>query len=267
MNVLLRHLSLYAALWRNSVTREMQFKLNFILWIFVELLWFALQLAFMAVLYGQTESIGGWGRWEVVLLVGVANLTQQLFTAVFLTNLTELSEHVRTGRLDFMLLLPVNTRFLVSLRKVDLGAYINATMACGVILYAGAHLHLRPTLLELFGFAVAVVAGLSIHYSLMFLLAGISFWTVRAQSAVWGYYNLFNIARLPDGAFPRGAFRAVFTWLLPMLLVANVPAKALIGRLTSPVDLLELCAMAAACFAVSEVFWRAALRRYSSASS
>ena len=46
----LRYAGLYGALWRNSVTREMSFKLNFVLWILVEFLWFALQLAFMSYL-------------------------------------------------------------------------------------------------------------------------------------------------------------------------------------------------------------------------
>ena len=46
-----RYLTIYAALWRTSVTREMSFKGNFILWIVVELLWFALQLCFIGVLY------------------------------------------------------------------------------------------------------------------------------------------------------------------------------------------------------------------------
>lgn len=262
-----RYLSLYGALWRNSVIRDMHFKVNFILWIVVEALWFFLQVAFMTVLYGQTENIGGWTRWEVIMLIGVANFTQQVFTAMFLTNFTELSEHVRTGRLDFILLLPVNARFLISLSKVDLSAYVNGAMAAVVIAYAGYRLDLHPSLVAFAAFGVALLAALTIHYSLMFILAAIAFWTVRAQSAVWGYYNLFNIARLPDGAFPEGAFRTVFTWVLPMILVANVPAKALVGRLTSWTELSRLCALAAISFWISEWFWRTGLRRYSSASS
>ena len=62
----------------------------------------------------------------MVLLVGASNFIQQLYQAFFLTNCTNLSELVRTGKLDFLLLLPVNTRFLVSLRVVDLGAFVNA---------------------------------------------------------------------------------------------------------------------------------------------
>jgi hypothetical protein len=45
-----RYLSIYAALWKNSVTREMTFKSNFLLWIVVELLWFGMQLSFIGVL-------------------------------------------------------------------------------------------------------------------------------------------------------------------------------------------------------------------------
>jgi ABC-2 type transport system permease protein len=81
-----RYLSLYAALWRNSVVREMGFKTNFLLWIVVELLWFTLQLAFVAVIYQHTERIGDWSKWEVVLLMGVAHFIQQVFKSYFLVN-------------------------------------------------------------------------------------------------------------------------------------------------------------------------------------
>src|SRR5689334_609422 len=100
----------YAALWKNSVVREMGFKANFILWIIVELLWFSLQLGFTAVIYTQTDRIGDWTKWEVVLLMGCAHFIQQIFQAFFLTNCIQISELVRTGKLDFMLLLPLNTR-------------------------------------------------------------------------------------------------------------------------------------------------------------
>jgi ABC-2 type transport system permease protein len=264
---LIRHyLSLYSALWRNSVIRELGFKVNFLMWIVVEALWFALQLCFIGVLYLHTESIGTWTKWQVVALVGTSHLIQQLFTAFFLTNLTALSEHIRTGKLDFMILLPVNTRFLVSLRQVDLGGFVNAVSAICVIAYALHRLGHTPGLAQIVGFSLLIVVGLLIHYSLMLMLASASFWTVRAQGIVWGYYNLFNIARLPDEAF-HGPFKAVFTFALPMLLVSNVPVKLLVDKLGSPLEILMLVALAAAIFIASELLWKSALKRYTSASS
>ncbi|NBR86970.1 MAG: hypothetical protein EB141_04790 [Verrucomicrobia bacterium] len=260
------YLSLYAALWRNSVTRELGFKANFLLWIVVEALWFVLQLSFIGVLYLHTEHIGTWTQWQVVALVGTSHLIQQLFTALFLTNLTALSEHIRTGKLDFMLLLPVNTRFLVSLRQVDLGGFVNAASALGVIGYALHRLGYTPGAGQFLGFALLIAVGISLHYSLMLMLSATSFWTVRAQGIVWGYYNLFNIARLPDEAF-RGPFKVVFTFALPMLLVSNVPVKLLVDKLSSPLEIVLLVALATLIFAASELLWRTALKRYTSASS
>jgi len=261
-----RYAAVYLAMWKNSVVREMSFKTNFLLWIFVELLWFALQLSFFAVIYSQTDHIGDWTKWEVVVLIGTSHLIQQIFQAFFLTNVTQLSELIRTGKLDFMLLLPVNTRFIVSLRQVDLGGFVNAGLAAVVVTYGLHKLGLTPAPAQMASFVVLVGAGILIHYSLMLLLATMSFWTVRAQGIVWGYYSLFNIARYPDAAF-RGFFRLFFTFVVPMLLVANVPARLLAATLAAPGKTLLVLFMCGACFIVSELGWRFALKHYTSASS
>jgi ABC-2 type transport system permease protein len=261
-----RYLTIYAALWKNSVAREMSFKGNFILWIIVELLWFGLQLSFVTVVYSQTNSVGTWTKWQMVLLVGASNFIQQVYQAFFLVNCTNLSELIRTGKMDFLLLLPVNTRFIVSLRQVDLGAFVNALFAICVMFFAAAKLDLHPTFPQLLGFSALCFVGILIHYSLMFMLAAISFWTVRAQGIVWGYYNLFNIARMPDEAF-RGAFKAVFTFALPVLLVSNVPTRVLADKISLPSSWLLLLGLGIIWAMISEWFWRLSVRRYTSASS
>jgi ABC-2 type transport system permease protein len=261
-----RYLTIYGALWRTSVTREMSFKGNFILWIVVELAWFALQLCFVGVIFSQTSTVGTWSAWQVVLLTGTSNFIQQIYQAFFLVNCTNLSELVRTGKMDFLLLLPVNTRFLVSMRQVDIPSFANAAFAACVMGYSAHKLNLHPTVLQFAGFGVLCLVGLLVHYSLMFMLASVSFWTVRAQGIVWGYYNLFNIARLPDEAF-KGVFKAVFTFALPVLLVSNVPVRVLADKLTSPIALSALFGLGVLWAIISEWFWRLSLRHYTSAST
>ena len=262
-----RYFTIYGALWKTSVTREMSFKGNFILWIIVELLWFGLQLSFVGVVFSQTSSIGTWSAWEVVLLTGASNFIQQIYQAFFLVNCTNLSELVRTGKMDFLLLLPVNTRFVVSTRQVDISSFANAAFAACVMGFAAHKLHLHPSVAQLFGFAMLCLVGLMVHYSLMFMLASVSFWTVRAQGIVWGYYNLFNIARLPDDAFHRGAFKAVFTFALPVLLVSNVPVRVLADKLASPSACFLLLGLGLFWAVVSHWFWRLSLKHYTSAST
>src|SRR5438034_8335418 len=238
----------------------MIFKSNFLLWIVVELLWFGLQLSFIGVLYLHTDHIGTWTKWQVVMLIGASHFIQQIFQAFFLVNCTNLSELIRTGKLDFLLLLPVNTRFLVSLRQVDLGGFVNASSALAVMAYAARQMHFVPGGAQVVGFFVVCAAGILIHYSLMLLLASISFWTVRAQGIVWGYYNLFQLARMPDEAFQRGLFRTLFTFAIPMLLVSNVPVRVLADKYNSITPIIMLLLMSVACFLLSEWGWRASLK-------
>src|SRR3974390_654976 len=155
-----RYFSIYAALWKNSVTRETMFKGNFLLWILVEVLWFGLQLTFIGVLYLHTDNIGTWTKWEVVLLMGASHFIQQIFQAFFLVNCTNLSELVRTGKLDFLLLLPVNTRFVVSLRQVDLGAFLNAATGVGIMAYAAHKMQLVPAIGQVLGFVALCACGI-----------------------------------------------------------------------------------------------------------
>jgi ABC-2 type transport system permease protein len=165
-----------------------------------------------------------------------------------------------------MLLLPANTRFLISLRQVDLGGFVNGLSALAVMVYALRQLHYVPSAAQIVGFFLLVVAGVLIHYSLMFLLATTSFWTVRAQGIVWGYYSFFNISRLPDSAF-TGFFKVFFTFAIPVLLVANVPARLVINRLSDLRQLLLVVLMLFVCLIVSEIVWRFSLKHYTSASS
>jgi ABC-2 type transport system permease protein len=261
-----RYGAIYGSLCRTALVREMGFQTNFILWLFVELLWFVLQLSFNSAIFLHTDSIGDWTKWQVVMLIGASHFIQQLFQALLLTNCAQLSELVHNGKMDFLLLFPVNTRFLVSLRYVDLGGFISAASGLAVMIYSARQLHLAPTASQLAGFGLLCLSAILIHYSLMFLMATISFWTVRAQGLVMAYYNLFSIARIPDTAF-RGSARVVFTLAIPMLLVASVPAKVLLKKLSSPSEIALMLAMSAVTFLVSTLVWGVALRRYSSASS
>src|SRR5260370_24359500 len=86
-----RYFGIYLALVKNSVAREMSFKSNFLLWIFVESLWFGLQLSFVSVIYLHTDRIASWTKWQVGLLFGVSHFIQQIYQAFFLINCTNLS--------------------------------------------------------------------------------------------------------------------------------------------------------------------------------
>ncbi len=262
-----RYWQIYWLLLRNSLIREMSFKANFLLWIVTELLWFLGQIIFINVLFLYVDRIGDWTKWEVVLLIGTHQLISQLFQAFFFVNLANLPDLVRTGRLDLMLLLPMDTQFAVSTRQFGMDNIVNAGVGVAIVVFSLGQLGRVPHASQVGWYLVAVLLGVTVHYAIMFTLASMSFWIVRAQGLVVGYFNLVNISRYPEQVF-GGVFKLVFTWLIPVILVANAPARIL-ARVSAPPLLLVLQLACAAALAVglSRLFWLTALRRYSSASS
>jgi ABC-2 type transport system permease protein len=262
-----RYFEIYSIMLRNSLIREMSFKANFILWMLVEVLWFCGQIFFFGIIFGQVDRIGDWTKWEVVLLVGTHQMIAQLFQAFFFMNISNVPELVRTGKLDSLLVLPMDSQFAVSTKQFGLDSILNALLGGAVVIFSLIQLHVVPSISAVLLYIVALAFGVAIHYSIMLALAAVSFWIVRAQGLVYGYFNFLNIARFPDVIY-KGAFSFIFSWIIPVIIVANIPARLLIKPLGNPAGLMfHLLVAGSVAFALSRFFWRFALRRYSSASS
>ena len=138
-----RYFEIYGIMMRNSLIREMSFKANFVLWMLVEVLWFCGQIFFFGIIFGQVDRIGDWTKWEVVLLVGTHQMIAQLFQAFFFVNLSNIPELVRTGKLDSLLVLPLDSQFAVSTKQFSLDSVINGLLGGVVVLVSLSRLRDR----------------------------------------------------------------------------------------------------------------------------
>src|SRR6476620_6715096 len=262
-----RYIEIYSVMLRNSLIRDLSFKANFLLWMVVEILWFCGQIVFFSIIFGNVDHIGAWTKWEVVLLIGTHQIIAQLFQAFFFVNVANIPELVRMGRLDSLLVLPIDSQFAVSTKQFALDSIVNAALGGAVVCVSLSQLGVMPNPLSILLYLSALGFGVAVHYSIMLGLAAMSFWIVRAQGLVYGYFNFLNIARYPDVIYPR-LFRLIFSWVIPVVIVANIPARLLIKSFGQPGWLvLQLVVASFIIFWSSRVFWRFALKRYSSASS
>ena len=259
----------YAAVWlaqiRYSMVRERMFKVTFLLWIVVDLCWFALNLCFVQFLYLQVNTVAGWNQWEMVLLVSTNYLVQQIFQTFLMINLTKLPDLIRSGGLDFLLAQPASVQFIISTRRFELGSVFTSVMAVVVCGIAIGHLHTNLSHVGLVVFPFLVMCGVMIHYAMLLMLMSLAFWMTRAQGFIYAYYNFFQISRLPREAF-HGVTRLIFTWGIPLLLIANVPARTLLYR-PDWGDLAGMLGATVVLLVLSTAVFRAGLRRYGSASS
>ena len=162
-----RCIEIYRIMLRNSLIREMSFKANFLLWMVVEVLWFLGQIVFFSIIFGSVNHIGDWSKWEVVLLVGTHQIIAQLFQAFFFVNVANVPELVRTGKLDSLLVLPIDSQFAVSTKQFGLDSVVNAVLGGVVVVISLTRLGVVPHPIHILLYLVAIGFGIAIHYSIM----------------------------------------------------------------------------------------------------
>lgn len=261
-----RYLQIWLASARYSIVRTMMFRGDFFIWSLVELVWMAVNLLTIEVIYAHTQALAGWNKYEMILLVGTSMLVQRFLMGFFWSSVFEMGRNVRTGNFDFFLAQPGNIMFMATTRKLDPDGLINSVVAAGIVLYAARKLGLHPGFSDISLYVVMIGAGLVIHYSMLVMSISMVFWLTSAQGVENVYFPLTEFSRLPKAAFTGFISRVVFVWILPVVVVSNAPASTILHGFTWT-WVGWLCGAAAVWFALAVLVFHRGLRRYTSASS
>ena len=263
---MLHYLRIWLASARYSIIRTMMFRGDFIVWSFVELFWMAVNILLISVIYAHTKSVAGWSKYEMLLLVGTSMLIQRFLMGFFWSSIFEMGRNVRTGNFDFFLAQPGNIMFMATTRKLDPDGLVNSIVATAIIAYSAGQLHLHPGPGAIALYVFMVFCGLVIHYSILVMSISLVFWMTSVQGVEGTYFVLTEFSRLPREAFTGLITRVLFVWILPVVVVSNVPAHMLLHGF-NPVWACWLFVAAVAWFAAAVVVFNRGLRRYTSASS
>jgi ABC-2 type transport system permease protein len=156
---MLHYLQVWLASARYSIVRTLMFRGDFFVWSLVELFWMSVNLLLISVIYRHTESIAGWNKYEMMLLVGTSMLIQRFLMGFFWSSIFEFGRNVRTGNFDFFLAQPGNVMFMTTTRKLDPDGLLNSFVAMGVVAYAARQLGLSPDAWQLALYALLVASA------------------------------------------------------------------------------------------------------------
>src|SRR3954463_8198193 len=84
------YLKIWLAGARYSIVRTLMFRFDFFLWAMVEFFWMGVNLLLISVIYEHTDTVAGWTKYEMMLLVGTAMLIQRYVMGLFWSNLFEM---------------------------------------------------------------------------------------------------------------------------------------------------------------------------------
>ncbi len=274
------YLRVFLTFARNSLVRDMMFPTNFIIEAISSIGWMMMNLGFYVLIFHYTDHIGAdaaggaaWNKYQFFVFIATTMFINSLVQAFFMPNAQEFSEMIRTGDLDFALLKPIDTQFLISLRRFSWSSLANFGVAILLLAYAVPRLEgFSPAWWHLAIYIVYLATGVLIMYSVMISLAATSIWLGRNQSLYNFWFYITNFSRYPMEIY-RGTLgtplRQIFTFVIPILVVINVPARIMAKPLRMEYAYLAAFALLATVFSLLGSRWvfKRALLSYRSASS
>jgi ABC-2 type transport system permease protein len=273
---------------RNSLVRDMSFRMNFILQCLSSMSWALMNWGLFKIIYQYTGEIGrgsGWHENEFFVFLGTVWIINSLIQTFFMANAEEFSELIRTGNLDFALLKPIDTQFLISFPRLNFAQSPNGLLGLFLVIWSLGKLSADTTratpidisVWNVLAFLFFVGCGAVVMYSVMIILASTSIWLGRNQNLYTFWFYITNFYRYPMEIYQRTgigmALWGTFTFVIPILVVSNVPARVLAQPLGTPWKAWEWGLAGFAIFAagwslyVSRWVFRRALLSYRSASS
>lgn len=274
------YLRVFLTFARNSLVRDMMFPANFIIETISSFGWVMMNVAFYLLIFEYTDQIGAdgtagdaWDKYQFFVFIATSMLINSMVQMFFMTNADEFSELIRTGGLDFALLKPIDTQFLISLRRVEFASLANCLVGLVLLAYALPRVAgFTLTVWQVVLYPLYVLAGVGILYSLTIVLAAASVWLGRNSSIYDFWFYITNFSRYPMEIYHGTVgdwLRRAFTFVLPILIVVNVPARMLAKPLRAEYAYLALFAVAATVLSLLASRWvfQRALLSYRSASS
>jgi ABC-2 type transport system permease protein len=231
----------------------------------MDLVYYGVNFAFFKILYLHTPNIGGWDESQAMIFVGCFIFIDAINMTIFSNNTWMLPLLINKGDLDYYLVRPISSFFMVNFRDFAFNSFINLIMAGGLLGYALFMFPHEITLSQYLIFTLLLINGAWIFHLVRLLFILPVFWTQSGRGFEPIYWSLVKFAERPHRIF-TGWLRLVLLTILPFILMSSYPVEALFDK--SPWYLVLGSFLSGFVFlGIVLSIWRMGIRDYSSASS
>jgi ABC-2 type transport system permease protein len=225
-------------------------------------------VAVILIIFANTTSLAGFSRAETLFLYGTANVAFCLCD-LFVSNLDRISQHIKAGTFDTMLIRPVSTWIQMATDRflpTRIGRVLQAAVVLG---YSISVLDLDSG--RLWMVPVMIATGMVIFAALWTLAGAVQFVLTDAPEVTSAFtYGSGQLTQYPFAIYGRELVRGV-TYGLPLAFVNWQPALYVLDRddpFGTPGFMRFLGPVAALVLALLAGFaWRLGIRHYRSTGS
>ena len=258
-------LKLLSAFFKVNVQMSLAYRADTIVNILLNLMWLGWELLSLNIIFNNTDTLGGWGLGELIALLGVFRLVNTMMIALIWPNTEKFNQSIRDGSMDYTILQPVNSMFLVTFSRITVWRIWDLFLAVTLIV-VGVNLAEEVTsAAQILTFILLSLSGMIVIYSLWIVLIALTFWFVKFDNNVTILQALMDSGRYPATVYPAW-LRLIVTFIIPIAVATTIPLQALRGELDL-IQVLTFLGVSALAFLIASRVWRAGLKQYSGASS
>lgn len=247
-----------------SLLNELAHKANFLMRFLSDSIFFFVYFVFYTVIYSYVSNINGWGKYDMLFLMGTFHIIISIFTAFFIPNLAQIPGMVKGGGLDTYLVKPIDSRFILSTHSIDIGSLVNILLGVAIIFVSLKQLDIKITVASFLLYAIYIFVGVSIMYSTLFVLVCTIFWLNDSMWSI-GFFMTFNSFADKPVSIYKGIIYRFLVYIFPMGLVANIPASVMLNKENRYLEMWFIIA-AILLLNLSKYIWNKGLKHYEGAS-
>jgi ABC-2 type transport system permease protein len=259
-----RYIKIYKMLLRLNLANTLAYRANLINSIIGNLAWTIFGIVSMLLLTTKATNVYGWTRDELLILVGCYHIVMSVFYVLFSKNFQQFADTMYFGKLDSTLMRPIDPQFLLSTQYFGYTGLIRFFIGVIFLTYLFVQLQMQLSLTTVFTFIALLLLSVVILYSLWFSVLTITIWHGKLTNLVDLLYSLNSLMRNPGDVY-RGASIVLYVMIFPFMVIITSPVKAVLQNLT-PWDLYAPLIIAATTAIFCRLFWKFALKHYTSAS-
>ncbi|MDF2544093.1 MAG: transporter permease [Herbinix sp.] len=245
-----------------SLQSQMEYSLNFISGVCVELAYMLIKLVYLYVVIDTGTKVGSLTSDMVILFVG----TYIFMTGIWmmLSGVNNIPNAVIRGNLDLLMTKPGSLQFLQTFGKFNFAmAFPNVTVGLILIIVGWIRSGIQLNFTLVGTFLYYMLGGILLTYSFGLISSLLVFWVTSMHAVYNMYAALWDYNNMPMELYPK-AIKRIGTFVIPIFLVTNWQGMAVLGKL-SGLELVWGIVFPVAVFLFSRILWKKGMKRYISA--
>ena len=240
----------------------MAYRADFLLNLVISLVFTSMGPIVQYLIFTQTSGYPGWNTEQILLFQGILLLSMGLNNTVLGDVKKTAVNIMRNGDFDRYLIKPypaIGVLLTGGFSLKHIGTLIAGT---AITLYMLVSMRLMPGALDIVLFLWFIAAGVIAYMGITILFCGLVIVLIQMGRLESFLDNVLRFAGYPMELY-KGLFRTVFVTLLPLAVLAYLPAQALLNRFDW--NMIWGSFGALFIFVLSLKFWNWCIRKYTSA--